>query len=272
MKSQPPGILLIGDHQHRELAEPVAWLSRHTQLTLAASVAHGLQAGPHFQGVVLAQTRPGQIAGSDVDRISQAYPLARLIALLGSWCEGETRTGKPWPGVTRVYWHQWRAGCDRELRFGGDPTAWQLPRTSTEVERALYALLRPPPSAAGKLAVFTRRASLYRALSDACTMAGYQTTWIRRSQDSHASHSTAILWDGGAGEEHDFAQLQELVAVAAPARVVALMGFPRFDDVQRARLCGAADLLAVPLQLPDLWSVLQRLTSPPRRKDSSSAA
>jgi hypothetical protein len=35
------------------------------------------------------------------------------------------------------------------------------------------------------------------------------------------------------------------------------MGFPRFDDLQLARQYGAVDVLALPLQAPDLWAVLK---------------
>jgi ActR/RegA family two-component response regulator len=272
MNSELPRILLIGDHQHREFAEPVAWLARHSNLTLLGNVADGLQSGLHYHGVVFAQTRPGQITQRDVERVGRAWPLARLVALLGSWCEGETRSGDPWPGVTRVYWHQWRARCERELRFDGPPTAWQLPRTSTEAERATHALLIPPPKSAAKIAIFTHRALFFRGLADACSVAGYQVTWICRVQDALPARNAVILWDAGVAEDRDFAELQELAAAAKPARLIVLLGFPRFDDLQRARQYGAIDILALPLQLPDLWAVLQRLTTPSGVKDAASDA
>ena len=56
--------------------------------------------------IVLAQTRPGQFSADEVDRLRRATPSARLSGLLGSWCEGEARSGTPWPGVMRTYWHQ----------------------------------------------------------------------------------------------------------------------------------------------------------------------
>lgn len=269
MNSQLPRILLIGDHRHREFAEAVAWLTRHSELTLQERVADGLQSDQHYHGVVLAQTRPGQITQDDVERVGRAWPLARLVALLGSWCEGETRSGDPWPGVTRVYWHQWRARCDRELRFDGPPTAWQLPRTSTEAERATHSLQEPPPKSAAKIAVFTRRALFFHGLADACRVAGYQVTWICRVQDAQPARNAVILWDGGVGEDRDFAELQELAAAAKPARIIVLLGFPRFDDLQRARQYGAIDILALPLQLPDLWAVLKRLTASSGLQDAT---
>ena len=65
--------------------------------------------------IVVAQAYPGQFSGEALDRLARLAPLARVVVLLGSWCEGEVRSGRPWPGAIRVYWHQWPARCAQEL-------------------------------------------------------------------------------------------------------------------------------------------------------------
>jgi len=42
--------------------------------------------------------------------------------------------------------------------------------------------------------------------------------------------------------------------------VVAVMGFPRHDDVQRLTCAGVAAVLSLPLLLPDLWNTLREVT------------
>ena len=67
--------------------------------------------------IVVAQAFPGQFSLDEIDRIRGLAPLARLLGLLGSWCEGEVRTGLPWPAVIRIplsgsfyqYFHWWHS-------------------------------------------------------------------------------------------------------------------------------------------------------------------
>ena len=80
-----------------------------------------------FDVIVVAEDRPGQYSEETIDRLRRLAPLARVVGLLGSWCEGESRTGRPWPASIRVYWHQWLPRFGRLLvspvagLSGGDP-------------------------------------------------------------------------------------------------------------------------------------------------------
>ena len=65
--------------------------------------------------IVIAQTFPGQFSHQAVERLRRLAPLARVVGLMGSWCDGEMRTGSPWPAVVRTYWRQWTARCHRQL-------------------------------------------------------------------------------------------------------------------------------------------------------------
>ena len=52
--------------------------------------------------IVVAQARPGEFSHAQIERLRQAAPLARIVGLLGSWCEGEMRSGRPWPAAVRT--------------------------------------------------------------------------------------------------------------------------------------------------------------------------
>ena len=113
-------ILLLGDTDRAEFQDAWprlgSWGAVWAFTEIAAATA-ALAAGKIVPDViVVVQAFPGQFSHAMVDRLRRAAPLARLIGLLGSWCEGETRTGSPWPGAVRTYWHQWAIRCDRELR------------------------------------------------------------------------------------------------------------------------------------------------------------
>jgi len=161
--------LLVGDIHRPEFAEARGDLAAMGTLVEAATVAQAAAAieMERFtpQVIVLAEAYPGQIGQAEVDRLRSLAPLARMIGVLGSWCEGETRTGKPWPGVLRVYWYEW-GSCRRELDRlrRGESKLLSLPSTATEEERLLArdaggtAGCHAHPSAARLGMCFTRTA------------------------------------------------------------------------------------------------------------------
>ncbi len=131
--------LFVGNHRHRLYRPAIEWLSERYELVCVDTprAACGACQRQPPELIVVGQVRPGQISSAEVEQIHREAPLARLVALLGEWCEGETRTGAPWPGVPRVYWHQslGRLVSDAALRPGAQSP---LPRTSTESERLMW--------------------------------------------------------------------------------------------------------------------------------------
>src|SRR2546427_7236671 len=98
----------VGGWQHAEFSEAVAWLKSRAACLLfddagtADSNLRTVEAANAPIAMVLVQSRPGQISRGSVERLHAAAPLARLVALVGTWCDGELRSGRPWPGVVRV--------------------------------------------------------------------------------------------------------------------------------------------------------------------------
>jgi hypothetical protein len=262
-----PAVLLMGAVEHHEFGAARRWLRAHTRLDLAAGAEEALgrlaRRTRPWQTVVFAQARPGQLPARDVDRIGRAVPLAHLVALLGSCCEGETRSGRPWPGVTRVFWHQWEARCRQEPPGDILPSTWQLPRTASELERTVQALAAPPPPATGLVAIVTRRASLFHGLAAACRVAGYSAVWKTSPTLRDVDGVVAVLWEGATMDDGELEQLRQIGTVLARIPVIALLGFPRYDMVQRAQRCGVRAVLSIPCLLPDLWSTLRAVTREP---------
>ena len=210
--------------------------------------------------IVVAQARPGEFAHDDVARLRQLAPLARIVALLGSWCEGEARSGKPWPGVVRTYWHQWPARAERELRrlAAGECSPWALPPTATEEERLLADAEPPRRQHCGLIAVFSRDRAMAETLASVCRSWGWEATRLRSSGDA-AAGAIAVLFDCGRCLDDELAELQRTAAALAPAPLVAIVHFPRIEDCELARQAGAAAVLAKPLQWADLFAELDRL-------------
>jgi DNA-binding NarL/FixJ family response regulator len=211
--------------------------------------------------IVLAQAFPGQFSADAVDQLRRAAPLARVVGLLGSWCEGETRTGWPWPAAIRVYWHQWQPQCEQELSriAAGKASTWGLPITAGDEERLLAASHQPFAVKKGHVAVSTPLFDMQDWLQRICRRRGYSTSWIRPHRPVERGPATAAVFDADecCGKELD--ALKRLVDALEPAPVVTLMDFPRLESRDRALAAGARAVLSKPLLVEDLFWQLDRL-------------
>jgi DNA-binding NarL/FixJ family response regulator len=255
-------ILLLGDTLRAEFrrAREVLEAPGHVRHARSADDAAAELAGGQWTPdvIVVAQTYPGQFSPAALDGLRRRAPLARVVALLGSWCEGEMRSGRPSPGVIRLYWHQGPARCQRQLRriLAGRDSTWDLPATATEEERLLAASKTPWPRRQGLVLLATPCFEMEALLAAVCRACGYATVWLREPQAARAEGATAAIFDASDGSQWELNQLRRLATAVAPAPVVALMDFPRIEDLERFLAAGAAAVLAKPLNVDDLvWEI-----------------
>ena len=259
-----PTILLVGDIRRREFRDADAALERAGDVARAADVeaAVGLldEGGVAPDVIVVAQAQPGQFAPEAVDRLRRLAPLARVLGLLGSWCEGESRTGEPWPAI-RLYWHQWLPQCDRELGrlLDGRGSSWSLPATATDEERLLARSVDPSPRRQGLVALCVRRFEMHDWLAAALCRQGYSTAWLRPGEPIRVAGARAAVFDGTDCGPAEVAQIERLATELRPAAILALLDFPRIEDHDRALAAGAAAVLSKPLLLDDLYWQLDRI-------------
>ncbi len=271
-------VLLTGDYQHREFCDAVGWLDQHADLNKIDEVDDALSHLSHCEMppeiIVVAQSRPGQFAPSAIERLHKASPLSRLVALLGSWCEGETRTGHPWPGVVRVYWHQWLPRCAEEFQrlSSGGPAVWNLPRTVSDAEQLLYATVRPRSSRAELIAIHADRFAEFDALSDACQSSGFATVWLAAFQAQYVHGAAAIIWDGTSCDPAEAERLSSLATMMNPTPIIAVLAFPRLEDRDRALQAGAAAVVSKPFLLNDLLWQIEQLAGRSSDENAASAA
>jgi hypothetical protein len=257
--------LLLGDAERREFCQARDTLSALGRVRRAANIDEAAAALAEEEAavdvIVVAEARPGEFSPAQIERLRQAAPLARIVGLLGSWCEGEVRSGRPWPAAVRTYWHQWPARAQRELRrlAAGRPSAWTLPLTATEEDRLLADAERPLPARSGLIAIAARSFAMADFLAAACRRCGYATAWLRPPGALRVGGAKAVVFDGSdcRGAEHQ--ELRRLAAAMAPAPLLALLDFPRIEDFDRCRAAGAAAVLSKPLLLADLFWWLDRL-------------
>ena len=257
--------LLIGDYRYPEFRSTVDWLKNNSWLALAIDADDALtrvkkqRLRPEL--IVIAQSHPGQFTQASVERLYRSVPLARLVTVLGGWCESETRSGHPWPGVLRMYWHQFPTRVDRDFLRGDRSVvpSWGLPRTSTDAERLLAESATGTISAERRLVVIRAAGvTAYQALADALNAEGYATMWVPPGQRPFVCGQWAGIWDSvmlSADETFELAQFAQLLH---PSPLIALANFPRLSDCRRLWSAGASAVLSKPLLLSDLFSLLSR--------------
>lgn len=258
-------VLFVGNHRYDDFHGAVEWLDRNSCLTLAKDATGAReQIGESElcpELIVLAQSHPGQFTCSAVERLAGLVPLSRLVMLLGSWCESETRIGEPCPGVTRLYWHQFSARLTREFLQGEAPpdSTWDLPRTCTTSEQWLTLSATPVNRQTDQkrlLAIRTETLDSYQTLADALNHLGFATAWVSPGQRPFVSGIWAGIWDSAMLNADDTSRLQEFRAWLGPAPMIALVNFPRVSDWYRLRSLGVSAVLGKPCALSDLTSLL----------------
>ena len=261
-------ILLVGNTDRSEFREARAVLDESGRVVAAADVESALvvlaegRIAPHL--IVVAQAYPGQFSHAVVDRMRRLAPLARVLGLLGSWCEGETRTGQPWPAVIRIYWHQWEAYLRREIarvREGASST-WSLPITASEEERLLLFAQEPTVRREGLIAISTPEFEMQDWLRAACRRRGYSSVWLLPQRPAQVEGATAAVFDGDDCRGHEAESLKSLAAALGPVPIIALLHFPRIDDRDRALAAGAKAVLSKPFLVEDLFWQIDRVTAP----------
>jgi DNA-binding NarL/FixJ family response regulator len=266
-------ILLVGDTERSEFCEARACLERQGtvhRFADAESAAAALAEERILPDVmVVAQAFPGQFSHKAIDRLRRVAPLARVVGLMGSWCEGEMRSGSPWPATVRTYWHQWPARCGRQFRrlAMGQSCSWALPLTATEEERLLTDAAElgdtagqassAAPKCRGLVAIHSPSRVMADWLSTACRRDGFVTLLQRDLALGRVEGAAAGVFDAGDFSEDACCSLRRFVAALRPAAVVALLSFPRIEDHRRALSAGATAALSKPLMVDDFLVAIE---------------
>jgi hypothetical protein len=124
-----------------------------------------------------------------------------------------------------------------------------------------HSVRRPvADSHTGTVAIVSHGRAGFEPLADACRLADFSPTWLRRPFEI-PQRFDAVIWDSRWGDDQEWDDIRAVVPLVAPARVIVIQGFPRWQDYERAREFGIGCLLGKPLQIPDLWRALLDVTS-----------
>lgn len=263
VRRQPPNVLVVGAIDHREFCDVRRLLENDANVVGRAATSAEL--------VVVAQDRPGIVRSETADELRAQWPLAGIVALAGSWCEGELRTGRPWAGVHRLYWYEFPNWWRRQLaaRAAGRCPDWcrsldfGLRIACGEPGRAADCGLKTSPQY-GLVVIQSPRRENADALSDALNFAGFATVWQRTASiRPHIRGPVAGIWDGAQLNEREEATLaafcDQLTGAGVP--VLAILDFPRRDRIDRAVQIGATAVIGKPWLNSNLVATLDTITA-----------
>lgn len=262
-----PVVQLLGETEHPDFRDAVALVRGESRLVVGGEMPPDV--------VIVAQSRPDVMGREQLDRLRRAAPLAGVVALAGSWCEGETRTGRPWPGIRRLYWYEFPAWWQRQmqLRTAGRCPDWARPANFGFPAAAgkLLAdsrLLEGEPGRAvvraGLVVLHTSNRATADAVADSFRQAGYSTVWQPPGRPrSVVRGAIAGVWDGGQLSDDESTDLAAFCAALSyeGAPIVVLLDFPRRDCVDRAMEIGAAAVLGKPWMNAELVSTIGLIAS-----------
>ncbi len=248
-----PSVLMAGDVGHADFREIVELLGTDADLVACAA------ASP--EAVLFFHSRPLSVSLQSLQSLRKAVPLAGVVVVAGSWCEGELRTGRVWQGVHRHYWYEFPAWWRRQiaLRAAGRCPEWAKPSES----RTPPSICQPRPTS-DLVVLRTPNSATAETLADQLQVAGHGIVLQspgRRSQPVRGA--TLGIWDGG---QLNDAEAQDLSRFCTDLRanrvpVIALLDFPRRDSVDRALQLGAATVLGKPWLNVNLLQMIEQLTA-----------
>ncbi|MCA9174783.1 MAG: hypothetical protein KDB14_09900 [Planctomycetales bacterium] len=213
-----------------------------------------------FRMVAMAQPRRGVWTNADCEQVIAAAPLARLMGVHGSWCEGWQRTGHPWTGAEHCYWHQVPLRVRRWSRELTPPATLSFAEqlgwswnSNTDSGLVAGASISPDGPATERGILVSAAAAHRAALGDALASLGW-----RLLQPDDAQRAVGVIWDGDVRIPADCRRLEQLIALKLPTLAVTCA--PRLQDWQALANLGAS-VLTKPYWLADLRDWLE-LPSP----------
>ncbi|MCA9231964.1 MAG: hypothetical protein KDA57_15050 [Planctomycetales bacterium] len=259
-------VLAVGPWRQREFRLATAKVAESSDWQ---TIAEANLAGEYLEReetlpelILLAQPLPGRYPQAYVDHLQLLAPLARIVVISGSWCEGAGRTGLPLTGVLKLYWHEfapwWNAALSRQT--AGLCPPWSLPLDGPQAGRYSLPLQSNRLVLNGPVGISTTNFAVYESLSAALQLYQVDTLWVSHRNDTYEKVQPAAgIWDGGQLDPYEFSKLtrfcQQLHACDAP--VVALLDYPRVQHFEMAAQAGVHDVLGKPYVLDELVAALE---------------
>lgn len=260
MAEHPATLLWIGPTRHPEFVDAFRYCRRHVgQLAVRSNLAGALaRPAGHVARVLFARpirTVPSSRAWAAFQQRYLATGDCRVLALTGSLCDGESRSGDPWPGGEKARFSRWAevlpawlgpclAEACRGLRTAGSRAAGSRAAESTD---AVSILPRG-------LLVLCDRYSTAEPLLQLGLSSGLPVAWQRQFLPALHAGFDRVLWDDSIAGPTNAAEWRErLRATETPLpaglrRTHLWMALqPSASDLREALAGGISEVLTKPI-------------------------
>jgi hypothetical protein len=233
--------------RHREFAEPLAQIRAVAEVCVADSIEGFLgrlrNRSDRYDLALGCASRPGQLPGTVGRRLIRAAPLVGRAVLLGTWGEGQQRTGDPWPDCEHLFWHQFATwwNTNLALRQSGRRCTWH--RQLGDSTKPPIAL---PASRQGVVVVDAADHESQATMTAALERAGLAAVDFRKIFRTgqpwpHPVPLRGGVWIGSqlvASQRDRFARFARAIGAGNDTSLVGVVDFPRYDDAQFAATLG----------------------------------
>ncbi len=248
---------------HRDFATAIARIRESAELCIVNSPEEFLgrlrNSGDKYDLALSFTSRPGELPDDLGRRLIRAAPLVGRAVLLGTWCEGDERNGRPWAAVERVFWHRFAPWWETNLRRFKDR---QLCSWHTGYRHSPLAPSARPAIASGGVVVV--RSTDWQSIETIMALldqAGYATVASKTGRPIPIARPIAAgIWIGGqmVGDARgEFTQFANGVRQFGGASLVAAVDFPRVDDAEFVESL-AGSILAKPWRKSDLLFAIEQ--------------
>ncbi|MBL8829797.1 MAG: hypothetical protein JNM18_22650 [Planctomycetaceae bacterium] len=220
--------------------------------------------------IVLAMDRPGEVASATVDELRRRCPTAGVVTIVGTWCEGETRTGRPVTGGMRLYELEAAVWLEQQLkRFAtGQCPAWGRPAARSNEERWLETIDSRASELGLRLAVCSPSPRWLETLRDGLNALGHTTIGFLPDQIPWLGTIDGLVWDLPTALV-DRRQLEQQRRMLPSVPTVALGDFVREQDLATWQNIDIHSVLSKPIRLETLSAAIHDLLQSNARRTAA---
>ena len=268
----PPNrkLLWVGDiHQTSEFCHAVDSMSGDIEIQHCPTVDDALNATtrntPEPTIICLAETRPGKIHFRDVFRLTQHWPLSRIVSVGSCLSDGRRRSGSVVDGILEVPWHDLPSRMKVWLQRidSGAFSSLTSPPTFRRDERWLAEAIETQPfhetsdrTTPATVTVAASSQTMAEAVGELITMAGGTLVHCVTGKPPIQDTAELIIWDLQDSPELQLEWIR-LLTSQNPNRTLALLcSFPRSDTAHAAIEAGATAVLGRPTDCEAIRGVL----------------
>ena len=238
-------LLVTGEFWHPDFADLIGRLEIPTSLIPTDRLTKLTSCDEPYAAVIVAQSRRGAVAATFLEHVRELFPNCPVVVLLGSWCEGESRSGNTSKLVVRMYWHQWNGSylqlceqlANQGIQIGTEMPVEGSSKTTKTPLRVSEIRNKSSNSATCSVGVSALTLSQFESVEDALRELKLSAVWLEQAtwQATSLGEISAICVDSDSLVESLDKRL-EFVRESHPATtLILMMNFPRKQEVIELR-------------------------------------